>query len=52
MPEDPKHSPEIARILRLELERIALRLERLRGNSNYVAAYKNAARIVRDAKPD
>jgi hypothetical protein len=53
VPDDnPKHPPEIARIIRIELERIAGKVERLSGNDPYKAAFKKAARLIRDSKPD
>jgi hypothetical protein len=51
-PDAPRHSPEIARIIRLEFERIAKRVEKEAGNSAYKAAFNKAARIIRASKPD
>ena len=50
--DEPKYTPEVARIVRLVLERVAVKLERREGNRSYVGAYKIAAKMVRDAKPD
>jgi hypothetical protein len=50
--ESPKYSPEIARIVRLEFERIAKRVEKEAGNSAYRCAFAKAARIIRANKPD
>lgn len=44
--------PETARIVRLYLERVAMRIERISASPNYTTAYRAAARLVRDAKPD
>jgi len=44
--------PETARIIRLYLERVALRIERMAANRTYTNALKIAARMVRDSKPD
>jgi hypothetical protein len=53
VPDDnPKHPPEIARIIRLEFERLACKIERFVGNEQYVKAFKKAARLIRDSKPD
>lgn len=49
---EPGYTPEVARIIRVVLERVALKLDRRDGNKSYVAAYKIAAKMVRDAKPD
>ena len=51
-PDAPKYSPEIARIIRLEFERIAKRVEKEAGNSAYRCAFAKAARIIRANKPD
>lgn len=50
--QQPKHSPEIARIIRLEFERVAKRVEQEVGNSAYRCAFAKAARIIRASKPD
>lgn len=48
----PRHAPEIARIIRLEFERLARRIEQEDGNSGYKCAFNKAARIIRAEKPD
>ena len=41
-----------ARIIRLYLERIACKLERVETNSAYRSAYNRIARLIRESKPD
>ena len=47
-----KMPPEIARILRLHLERLASRLDRVQASHVYMSAFRRAAKMVRESKPD
>jgi hypothetical protein len=51
-PAEPKYDAETTRLIRLHLERVARQLERRVGSYPYMQAWKLAARIVRDSKPD
>lgn len=44
--------PETARLMRLYLERLALKIERIATNETYKSAFRTTARLVREAKPD
>jgi hypothetical protein len=44
--------PHTARLVRAALERVANKIERMAGNKTYKQAFKVAARVVRDSKPD
>lgn len=44
--------PVTARVIRLYLERVAMRLEHTNASHVYYNAFKQAARIVRESKPD
>lgn len=43
---------ETKSLVRLALERAAVRIEQKSGNKVYMSAWKIAAKIVRDMKPD
>lgn len=47
-----RHSPEVARIVRLEFERLIMRLERAHTNEAYMCAIRFVCRIIRESKPD
>lgn len=55
-PPDPDSShlldPHTARIVRLYLERVAIRLERAEAGSSYRMGLGFAAKIIRASKPD
>lgn len=44
--------PETARIIRLYLERVACRVERTAAGASYMSAFKIAAQLIREQKPD
>jgi hypothetical protein len=47
-----KLKPAEARAVRLYLELVAKRFEKIQCNTSYACAYKQAARIIRQMKPD
>jgi hypothetical protein len=48
----PGLTPEMARVVRLYLERAAMAVERIHYSRVYMAAFKKAALAVRNMKPD
>ena len=48
----PSLPPEVARLIRLYLERAAMKIERIQASPAYISAFKLAARILRESKPD
>ena len=48
----PTLTPEMARVVRLYLERAAMAIERIQYSRVYMAAFKKAAEAVRKMKPD
>lgn len=48
----PKYDAETAQLLRLTLERVAMKIERRAANEVYQRAFRIAAKIVRETKPD
>ena len=45
-------APETARLIRLYLERVAAKLERVQASATYMNAFRRAAKMVRESKPD